>query len=237
VQALTAMRRSATPACRRIAGVALAGLLAGCAGLTRLPAPAAPAAAWELHWGGTAKVFAPGQVIEIGVSTALTPFREVRSTSWRLADGPAKARTMIVAADAGWIERDGERTPMKPAMLHHERQQFGLYGLMLAVLGHGGADVELTPVPPLREGLRCVRARRAPAPETVLCVDRDGALALGANQVDAADGGAPVAQQFEFAGVIESRGVRWPRTLRIAHDGKPYFELTLERFEARARAD
>jgi hypothetical protein len=181
-----------------------------------------------LAWDGHAVVHVGGREIPIGVSTRVAPFDWARSTSWLEPEGASKARTMIVARDAAWIESDGRRQPMEAAMAVHERQQYAIYGLMLLEpLDRPGVSVE-----PLPDGRRGLRVRHPLAPAAELLFDADARLSEMRNTVADPHGGAPVAQRFVFSGEVVSNGVRWPRTLRIEQAGRPYFDLGFDRFEA-----
>ena len=57
------------------------------------------------------------------------------------------------------------------------------------------------------------------------------------NTVPSPEGKAPIAQLMTFEGEIDDNGVRWPRVLRIAENGRPYFELALAMLRAPSRPD
>jgi hypothetical protein len=137
---------------------------------------------------------------------------------------------MVITADSGWSERDGRGEPLPAALAAHERAQFALYGLMLlAPLDRGRARLQRFPD---AGGLRALQAAHPRAPVTMLFFDADDRLAEAANIVPAPDGGAPVPQRFTFSRETMPGPVRWPRRLSIEQSGRPYFELTLTRFEA-----
>ncbi len=197
------------------------------AALIRAGGRAALEAARTLSWRGTARVFAGGKTIDIGVSTTLHPYDRARSDSWPLSEGPSATRSLIIDGDQGWMVRDGRAAPMPAAMLKHERAQYALYGLMrLADLC--APDARVVPLAP--EGaLRGLLVRHPRAPATRLYFDADDRLARAEDTVPSPDGGPDIAQTIVFSGQIGAGGVRWPRELRIEQGGAPYFELRLDR--------
>ena len=56
---------------------------------------------------------------------------------------------------------------------------------------------------------------------------RRGRLVRIDNVVPKPDGIGSDRQRFDFEGTIEANGLRWPRAIRISHDGQPYFELRM----------
>jgi hypothetical protein len=94
------------------------------------------------------------------------------------------------------------------------------------------AGTTVTSLPPL-DGLSRMRVERAEAPASTLSFDADGRLVALENVVPDPEGRGTVRQRFTFEGEIVDDGVRWPRTIRIAQDGKPYFELRIDTFDAK----
>lgn len=183
-----------------------------------------------LHWTGDATVFAGERRIELGVDTTVTPFLRARSTTW-LRDQPETTRRVLTIDGArGWTERDGRREEMPAAMREHERLQYAVYGLMqLATLRAPGVRVHRLPD---REGLRVLHVEHPSALPADLFFDANDRLVSIENTVPGPEHGTPTAQRFTFQGDIADAGVDWPRTLRISQDGRPYFELRLQTFEA-----
>jgi hypothetical protein len=186
-----------------------------------------------LRWEGQALVHAGGRDVAITVSTTVVPFDWARSKSWPTAQGREAARVMLITPDGGWVERGGRSDKLPPALVEHERAQFAIYGLML-----------LAPLlrPPARltrladqDGFARLLAERPPAPPTELWFDSFGRLAEARNRVPAPEGGGRISQRFVFSKEPMAAPVRWPRELRIEQDGRPYFELRLDRFEALGR--
>ena len=197
--------------------------------IERAGGAAALSAARVLAWRGVATVNAGGRTVRIGLDTVVEPFGYARSDSW-LIDKPADRRTLLIEGERGWVIAGGKRTPMTPAMLGHERQQYALYGLMrLVTLREPGAEVMISPVG--LNGAYERPVRHPSAPPTTL-VFHEGRLRGAFNHVEDAESGLAVAQSFVFSGEITSAGVRWPRSIAITHGGRPYFTLTLTHFAA-----
>jgi hypothetical protein len=180
----------------------------------------------QLRWTGTATIFAKDR-IEIGTSTIVHPFKDARSDTWLVSDGPAKTRSLIVEGDHGWTEMAGDRKPLPAAQARHEAAQYSLYALMLlSPLRDPKAMVTIDAI----KGE--VAVTHPAAPPTVLVFAKDGTLKSARNMVPATDGkGPPIHQVIRFEGDMVSRGVHWPRHIVISQDGKPYYDLKLETFE------
>lgn len=123
----------------------------------------------------------------------------------------------------------GDRfTPMPPAMLANERDEFYLYDVMrLVPLREPGVTLE--PIAPDSLGDAGFRARGPGRADVELYVSaRDGRLAhLRTRVPDPAAAGTTMLQDLWLDGAVEADGVRWPRTIRITMNGAPYFELTV----------
>jgi len=185
----------------------------------------------SLSWEGEAEVHAGTTTIPVWVRTRVRPFASAYSTSWRRDETPPRPRQMRIDATGGeLVLPDGTRRPMPEPMLRHERAQFAVYGLM-RLLPLREAGVRRAPLPPDAQGRPGIRVEHPLAPPADPHFAPDGRLAVLTNRVPAADGNGEVTQRFLFDGTVEAAGVRWPRRLRIEHDGAPYFELRIERFE------
>lgn len=198
--------------------------------LTRAIEQAGGAAALEraraLTWEGEATVQAGGRTVRIAGRWAVQPPDSAVVTTYDVTRGPGTARSLVVAAPRGWVVAGARFTPMPPAMLANERDEFYLYEVMRLVPLRA-PTVTLTRVAPDSLGQAGVRARQAGRPDVTLYVDARGRLAhLRTRIVDAASG-KPVEQDVWLAGAIEADGVRWPRELRLTLGGAPYFDLTL----------
>lgn len=185
------------------------------------------ARASELRWEGQATIFQPRGNIEICVRTRVRPLRSARSDTWLLSQGPGSLRSLIIEEEGGWSEINGTRRPLPQPQVTHERAQYALYGLMLLTPLEDPAVSLITDA-----ATRSIRIAHPKAPQTTFWFDPDGRLARARNRVPAPDDGAEIDQEIRFDGEITSRGVRWPRVLRIEQGGKPYLELRLSSFEA-----
>jgi hypothetical protein len=146
----------------------------------------------------------------------------------------APARTMLITRAGGWTERDGRWTALSAPAAAHERAQFAMYGLMLIrPLAERGAAVR-----PLggRDGLQGLAVTHPGAPATDLWFDGEGRLREALNRIADPDGGGAVDQRFRFSSDPVSTDPWWPRRLAIEWNGRPYFELEISRFAARAQA-
>ena len=182
-----------------------------------------------LTWDGEAVVHDGNRDIRIGMSTMVVPFITARSSSWPIAEGKAAARTMIITKDGGRVERSGMTAPLPATITVHERAQFAMYGLMLLQFDSGRAGIRRVASV---HGLSGLRVDHPYAPKSRLYFESDGRLAEARNAVPGPIDGRPVHQHFYFSREQMPGPVRWPRTIRIEQGGRPYFELTLSRFEA-----
>lgn len=185
-----------------------------------------------LAWTGEAVVHVGDRPIELGVDTTVRPFDYAHGISWLRAQGPAASRELLIEGDKGTVVRLGASSPMPEAMRVHETQQYAIYGLMrlLPLLEPG---VLVKTMSDDDGGLNWVEAAHPKAPRARMGFEADGRLARLTDTVDSPDGGAAIPQVFTFEGEIAGAGVRWPRKLSIAQNGKPFFDLTLSTFNPR----
>jgi hypothetical protein len=187
----------------------------------------------RLRWTGEADVHAAGRDISLAVRSDIVPFGKIRSETWLRVTGPSTLRVLEMDGRTGWTTRDGKREPMPEAMARNEYAQFGTYALMrLVTLRDPAAETHV--LPERTGGLRGLQAHYPGLPDATLWFDDTNRLAALTNTVAAPDGTGVVQQRFEFSGIIESKGVRWPKQMRILQDGSPFFELRLQSFEALA---
>lgn len=172
----------------------------------------------RVDWSGTAVVFDGDRRIDLGIETWWRPFHSAQSRSWLAAQGPTRAATMTLTPERATVDRNGATTVMPAQQARHERQQFALYGYML-----------LAQAPTAVVGER-LYAAHAGLPPIRFDLGPDGRIARADYRVVAPDNDRTIAEQIVCEGEIASRGIRWPRRLTIAQDGKPYFELHLTRF-------
>lgn len=191
------------------------------------------AAAATLSWRGEATVFLPDRRIELAVDTEVVPFFSARSRTVRVGVAGDDPRTLIVMNGAAYMIRgDQPRVTLPESQLRHERQQYAVYGLLLwtKLLESGSRVARL---PDDGEGHPGLHAEVPEAPAVDLYFDGAGRPLYLLDTVDAPDGNGRIAQRFDFEGEVVAGGVRWPRIIRIAQEGKPYFELRIEQFSVR----
>lgn len=182
----------------------------------------------ELYWTGHAKVTAGDKVTELEVATVVRPFENARFTSWPKADGAKKGRTLQVEQGKAWDVNRVTWTPLPEAQAQNENQQLGLYSFMLLAPLKAG-DVKEQPVG--ANGNRAIQATfHGQAVE--LEFDAAGKLVRAGGNVRDPMGGADIVQVATFSGEMESNGVKWPKTISIAQNGAPFYELEIAHFEA-----
>ncbi|HEY0626008.1 MAG TPA: hypothetical protein VGD10_04670 [Allosphingosinicella sp.] len=137
---------------------------------------------------------------------------------------------MLITPAGGWGTRGGKTNPLPTPMVEHERAQFATYGVMLLapLLAPG---VKLRRIADAN-GLKGILVEHPRAQPTELFFDGDDELVEARNSVPDPEGGAPLPQRFRFSRERMPGPVRWPRRLTLEQKGKPYFDLTLTRFEA-----
>ena len=214
------------------AGLAVS-TLTGCAAPTVEAAPSAACptpghmtnaeSVRPLAWQGSAVVYAGDRTIPIRVRTRIAADGSVVSESWPDSQSESALRRMIIDASGGWIERGGKREPMPLEMLVHERQQYGFYKQLQQVMGR-------------RQGLPLFSAPKVVVEglvPTTFVLDHSLNPVEASNVVSSPEpGGKPIAQEFHLRGEIVSNCLRWPREIAIFEDGKPYFTLTIDNFDA-----
>jgi hypothetical protein len=188
-------------------------------------AVAGPAKHFEpraVAWEGKGIVYASERKIEIGVRTRISKEGDVVSESWPIEQGESALRRMIIDKNGGWIERGGKREPMPPAMLEHERQQYGFYAQLQEALSRR----DLTPV----TGTKIV-VKGTVTTSFSSSYNRIPFKAM--NRVSSPEaGGKPITQIFVLTGQHVSNGLEWPRKIRIYQHGKLFFDLEIDKFEA-----
>jgi hypothetical protein len=240
---------------KRVAAFALLATSLACAGYGRSHAdgPGAPVSildraiemaggapalerARALVWEGDAAVHVRGRTVELSGRWAVQPPDSAVVATWERSRGPASTRRLILSGARGWFERGGQLLPMPSAVLANEREQFYLYNVMrLVPLRAPG--VTLTAIAANSLGQRGVRVTQAGRPDVDLYVDAGGRLAHLRTRVTDAMSGNPAVEDVWLAGVVEAAGVRWPRSIRLTLDGKPYFELEIRTLRALPRLE
>ncbi|MGY4397869.1 hypothetical protein ACVWZA_003066 [Sphingomonas sp. UYAg733] len=175
-----------------------------------------------IGWVGGAEVVTPEKTLRLGIETRVEPFVRAHSNSWIMAEGVAKTRSLIIEPTGGWTERDGKRAALPAHQIRHEREQYGLYGYMLMRSPTAAVGDRLLAAHP---GL----------PPVSFETGQDGRLSAATYTVFAPDGGEVIQERFTFDGTVTDKGLRWPRRLRIAQNGVPFFTLFIDRFMVELR--
>jgi hypothetical protein len=204
--------------------------------IERAGGTAALTRAGAVEWNGEATVYADGRVVRIAGQWQVQPPDTAVVSTYEMSQGSGTARSMVLAAPRGWLVNRNEFAPMSPALLASERAEFYFYQLfrLVPLLGAG---VTRSPAPPDSLGQIGLRVEEPGRPAAFLYVNRDGQLAHVRMQVPSGVTGEPEWQDAWLAGLVESKGVRWPRDLHLLIDGKPYFDLTVESFRVLSRLE
>jgi hypothetical protein len=191
-------------------------------------------AAAALAWRGRATIHLPERRLAIVGHWQLEP-PERAIVETHLADQDAKsARTMIVSPTGGWAVRDGKWSELPASVLEHERGQFYLYQLLrLAPLRN--APFVLDPLPADSDGRDGFRVRHPGRPSVEMFFDEASRPRTLQNEVTDPTSGGARRQRVRLEGDLAAGGIRWPRTIHISWDDKPYFELELDALEAAPR--
>jgi hypothetical protein len=190
-------------------------IMAGLASALACPALARGSGVRAIGWSASAMVFDGPRVFDLTLRTRVEPFRRARSTSWITREGEGAARTLVIEPDSGWLERGGKREELAPALIAHERQQYGLYGYLLGA--------------PARPKERTVAASEPGFPPIRIEIDR-GRLVSADYAVASADGAQQVPQHITFAGEIREKGVRWFQQMTIEQAGRRYLQMWINDF-------
>lgn len=178
------------------------------------------------RWEGAAIVHAGQRDVAIRGEWAIQPPDSAVVATYDTTAGPSTTRRLIVVGGTGWLEEAGVFTPMPPAVLAAERDEFYLYQVMRLVPLRA-PDVELAAAPPDTLGQRGFEVRMPGRPPVSAYVDENGRLAHLRLRITDARTGGQAWQDLWLSGVVEAGGVRWPREIRITMDGAPYFDLTI----------
>ncbi len=238
-----------------LASVALAAMLGSCTTMTETPGAAAVDAGVyagkgvldaaidaaggetalskvkEIYFTGLAKVTVDGTTTEQNVAVLVRPFAFYRLTSWAKGAEPKTAKTVQAELGKAWDVTRVTWTPLSDAGAKFENERLGLFSLMLlAPLKTDGAAVKEQPIG--ADGTRAIQVVYPKAQPAELEFDLNGKLVrMGFNGTDAKTG-ASVVDRAVFSGEIVSNGVKWPKQIRIEHNGAPAFEVDIATFEA-----
>ncbi|HEV7692782.1 MAG TPA: hypothetical protein VGO52_18235 [Hyphomonadaceae bacterium] len=194
---------------------------------------AALSKAKELDWSGAATINAGGKTTEVQLQTIVRPFTFGRTTSWEKSQTEKQAKTIQMDFGKAWSVNRVTWTPMPAAQEKHEIQQYALYGVMaLTTLKDPG--VKVTETAPGKDGTRNLHVEHPKAPPMDLRFDASGKLVHAAYSVVDPEGKGPdIKQDVDFSGEVVSNGVKWPQKISIKQNGAAYFDLSIDKFEAR----
>jgi len=183
-----------------------------------------------LRWTADATVHAGERQIHLSGRWEVEPPDRAVTATWEKDKGEASTRRLIIDASGGWMERNAQRTPMPPAMLAHERDQFYLYSIMrLVPLRDPGVRLSVSPASSATgPGLLVTRDGR---PDVQVFFAANGRIARLRTRVTDPSSGRPVVEDLVTTGTIAANGVRWPRAIIITWDGKPYFDMVIKELE------
>jgi|SRR5438128_2874446 len=178
------------------------------------------------EWHGRAVATVGGRRLDLIGLWRLQPPDSAIVTTTPAGQPPESARSLIIAGKRGWTQVNGAVTPLATEVLAHERDQFYLYHLMrlVPVKGKGFRLSRLEDDSLRRPRLRVSRTGR---PDVDLSFDAAGNLAGLADSVTDPLVHERVRQEVRLSGQLQVAGVRWPRRITIAWNGKPYFDLEI----------
>src|SRR6267143_6592174 len=128
------------------------------------------------------------------------------------------ARSLIISGNRGWSRTGRKLTPLGPALVAHERDQFYLYHLMRLVPLRGSA-YRLSPPTTDSLGHKRIRVSHPGRPSVDLAFDAAANLSdMGDSATDPQSHRA-VRQDVRLTGQLSVAGVRWPRRIAITWDG------------------
>ncbi len=185
-----------------------------------------------LAWRGHATVIVPGRRIELLVDTTVKPFVSAESKAVLADKTDDPPQTLRIDRGQAWKIVGDRSEPLPDAQVRHERQQYAVYGL-LTWLPLLDASARLRRLPDDPDGHPGLHIDFPKAPPADVYFDAAGRPLYLLDTVDAPYGKGTIAQRFDFSGEVVDRGVHWPQSLRVSQDGKPFFELRIEQFEAR----
>lgn len=177
-------------------------------------------------WKGEARVQVQGRDLKIVGTWSLDPPDRAIVETRLEGQGPAETKTLVINGKQGWAIVDNVRSQLEPEMLENERDQFYLYSLM-RLLPLQDYAVSLTALPKSEDGLDGFRATRAERPDVDMFFDADAKLRRMSFETLDPITNTRRRQNVKLEGEVESKGVRWFRTMTITWEQEPYFALTI----------
>ncbi|WP_404369772.1 hypothetical protein AB5I39_00150 [Sphingomonas sp. MMS24-J45] len=212
------------------ATIACAALPAAARGRTDAVARALAAAGGEatlrrvraISWIGTMRMLLGGVAVDLAVEARIEPFGRARFESWLPSDGRATRRTVMIERDGGFVVHAGAQTALSLEQARFQRQQAGAYAYLLLAPAYLSAANGST-----------LNASSDGYPPISLTLARDGRVAAADYRIASPDpDGAAVRQRLSFSGTVASAGVRFPRSISVMQNGRPFSRLTITDFAA-----
>lgn len=185
----------------------------------------------EIYVTGLAKVTVDGATTEQNVALLVRPFGFYRLTSWAKGAEPKTAKTVQAELGQAWDVTRVTWQPMGDAAAKFENEQLGLYSaILLAPLKGQGISVKEMPV--ANDGGRGVTVSHGEAQPVELSFDVNGKLVGALYSGTDPKAGTSTVDTATFSGEVVSNGVKWPKHITFARDGRPAYEIEVATFEA-----
>lgn len=160
--------------------------------------------------------------VDLAVEARIEPFARARFESWLPSDGRGTRRTVMIERDGGFVVHAGAQTALLPEQARFQRQQAGAYAYLLLAPAYVSAA----------SGTR-LNASRDGYPPIALTLARNGRIAAADYRIASPDrDGVAVRQRLGCTGTVASDGVRFPRSITVIQDGRPFSRLTITDFSA-----
>jgi hypothetical protein len=179
------------------------------------------------EWRGRAEAAIGGRApVHLSGTWRLQPPDSAIVTTTLEGQPRGTARSLIISGNRGWSRTGRKLTPLGPALVAHERDQFYLYHLMRLVPLRGSA-YRLSPPATDSLGHKRIRVSHPGRPSVDLAFDAAANLTGLTDSVTDPQSHRAVRQDVRLTGQLSVAGVRWPRRIAITWDGKPYFDLEI----------
>lgn len=173
-----------------------------------------------ISWIGTMRMLLGGVAVDLAVEARIEPFARARFESWLPSDGRGTRRTVMIERDGGFVVHAGAQTALSPEQARFQRQQAGAYGYLLLAPAYVSAASRTR-----------LNASRDGYPPIALTLARDGRIAAADYRIASPDrDGAAVRQRLGCSGTVASGGVRFPRSITVMQNGRPFSRLTITDF-------
>ena len=173
-----------------------------------------------IAWTGSARVMLGRTPVDLLLETRIEPFVRGRSDTWLASEGRSTARTLMTERDGGFVVHEGAQTPLPAAQARFERQQLGGYAYLL-----------LAPAFVTAAGRGRLNAVQDGYPPMTLQLAGDGRIVAADYAIASpTQDGVAVRQRWLLSGSVTAQGVRFPRTVEIVQDGRPFVRMTIDTF-------